>query len=337
MRKLVTLIVILFTLWGGYWFVGSKALEDGLKKYLSAEHSQNAPVRIRYSSLSVRGFPSRFDTRLSDIRVTDTINGISWRAPFFQIYALSYKPYHIIAALAQTQTLRLPDQELEITSDEIKGSVVFVAGPLLDQALEIDRTSFVMRNLAVGSSLGWKTAIKEGNIATRQTPANPLHYDLSVTAKQITLPDHLRMAIDPTHQQSAVFDSVTLDSTLTFTNPWNLLATRQNKPALAQVAVKNLLLVWGNIQFQADGILQIDRNGYPVGKLDLKATNWQKMYQMADEANAINPDFAQTIQNGLKVLAKMSGENGVVKLPLNFSNGQMLLGPFLIGPAPRLN
>jgi len=337
MRKLIAIIVILSGLWGGYWFVGSTALETGLKDYLATKHRANDPIQIDYSDLSVRGFPNRFDTRLSDIKVTDAANSISWAAPFFQIHALSYKPYHIIAALPHSQTLRLPDQELQIASDEIKGSVVFAAGALLDKALEIDRSSIVMRNLAVTSNMGWKTAIKEGNIATRQTPANPLHYDLAVSANAIALPDELRMSIDPAGQQPAVFDRISLDSTLAFTHPWNLLAKRADTPQLAEIKVADLTLLWGDVQFQASGTLQIDRNGYPNGTLDLVATNWQEMYQLAENADAVDPDFSQTIQNGLRVLADMSSGENVIKAPLNFANGQMLLGPLPIGPAPRLN
>lgn len=337
MRKLIAIIVILFGLWGGYWFVGSTALETGLKDYLTTKHRANDPIHISYADLVVRGFPNRFDTRLSDISVTDAATGINWSAPFFQIHALSYKPYHIIAALPHSQTLRLPDQELQIASDEIKGSVVFAAGALLDKALEIERSSIIIRNLAVTSNMGWKTAIKEGSIATRSTPAKPLHYDLAASARVILLPDQLRMAIDPARQQPAVFDRISLDSTLAFTHPWNLLAKRSDTPQLTEITVTDLTILWGDVQFQASGILQIDRNGYPNGTLDLIATNWQKIYQLAENANAVDPDFAQTIQNALKVLADMSEDENVIKAPLNFANGQMLLGPLPIGPAPRLN
>ncbi len=337
MRKLISLITILFVLWGGYWFVGSTALETSLKDYLSKEHTANDPIHIAFSDLTVRGFPNRFDTRLNDVSVTDKVGGISWRAPFFQIHALSYKPYHIIASLPHSQTLQLPKQELQITSDEIKGSVVFVAGSLLEKALEIERSSIVLRNLGVSSDMGWKTAITDGNIATRRTPTDPLHYDLAATADVIVLPKLLRALIDPKQQQPATLKRAALDSTLTFTHPWNLLATRAKTPQLAEVAVKGMSILWGEVQLQASGTLQIDRRGYPKGTLDLVATNWQEMYQLAEDANVVDPDFAQTIQNGLKVLANLSGGENVIKAPLNFANGQMLLGPFPIGPAPRLN
>ncbi|MCK4711478.1 MAG: DUF2125 domain-containing protein, partial [Marinosulfonomonas sp.] len=68
----------------------------------------------------------------------------------------------------------------------------------------------------------------------------------------------------------------------------------------------------------------------------LTAHNWQKIYQLADEANAVDPEYARTIQNGLKVLASMSKGADVIKVALNFTDGEMFLGPFPIGPAPHL-
>lgn len=337
MRKLISLVTILFVLWGGYWFVGSTALETGLKDYLAAEHTAADPFHIAYSDLTVRGFPNRFDTRLTDIGVTDAATGIHWRAPFFQIHALSYKPYHIIAALPNNQTLTLPTQELQIRSDEIKGSVVFSAPAILEKALEIDRSSIVIRNLDVRSDMGWQTTVSEANIATRQTPTLPLHYDLAASADGITLPAELHAAIDPKQQLPQALTRAALDSTLSFTQPWNLLASSGKAPKLSGITVKGLTVLWGGVQLQASGALQIDPRGYPKGTLELVATNWQEMYQLAKNANAVDPDFAQTIQNGLEVLAGMSADENVIKAPLVFADGQMSLGPWPIGPAPRLN
>jgi len=335
MRKLIAIITILSGLWGGYWFVGSTALETGLKDYLASNHGARDRVQITYSDLAVRGFPNRFDTRLTGISIKDAARNISWRAPFFQIHALSYKPYHIIAALPHSQTLRLQGQQLQIMSDEIKGSVVFAPGALLDKALMLERSSFVLRNLGVTSDRGWKTAIAKASVATRQTPADALHYDLAASATAITLPDTLRALIDPARLQSGTFDSLSLDSTLAFSHPWNLLAKHAEVPQLSEITVNELTLIWGDVQFLATGTLQIDQGGYPVGRLDLTATNWRKIYQLAENANAVDPDFAQTIQNALSVLAGLSAGDNVIKAPLNFTDGQMLLGPLPIGPAPR--
>jgi len=336
MHKLISLIVVLSGLYGGYWFVGANRLEAGLKEYLAAEHGPDDIIQIDYANLAVRGFPNRFDTRFEEVSIENKTNGILYSAPFFQIYALSYKPYHIIASLPHSQSLRLAGEQLGITSDEIKGSVVFDAPSLLDKALEIDRSSFVMSNLMVTSDQGWNTSIKTGSVAVRQTPTKPLHYDLAISAQNISLPRQLRMLVDPAGKLSELFDSIQLDSTLAFNNPLNLLADNNNQPVLEDIKVTDLTFIWDDIQFQAKGALTIDSRGYPNGKLDLTATNWQKIYQLAQDSGAVDPEFAPTVQNGLRVLAGMSESGEIIKASLNFTDGQMSIGPFAIGPAPRL-
>lgn len=335
MRKLIAIITIFFGLWGGYWFVGSTALETGLKDYLSTRHSTSDPVHVGYSDLSVRGFPNRFDTRLSDISVTNAARNIRWQAPFFQIHALSYKPYHIIAALPNRQTLQLPAQKLQIDSAEIKGSVVFLAGSLLESELQIERSSFVANSVTVTSDMGWETSVKHASIATRPTPADALHYDLVVSADNIALPTALRAMIDPAHLQPALFDALSINATLGFTHPWNLLAKGSDTPVLNDITVNSLTLLWDDLRLSASGALQVDPNGFLTGQLALSATNWQKMYRLAESANAVDPDFAQVIQNGLRGLAAMSKGENEITAPLIFANGQMSLGPLPIGPAPR--
>lgn len=336
MRKLIAIITILFGLWGGYWVIGATALETGLKDYLSTNHRAKDPIHVAYSDLSVRGFPNRFDTSLTNIRVTDLANRLDWRAPFLHVHALSYKPYHIIAALPHDQTLQISGQELQITSDEIKGSVVFVASALLDKELAIDRSSFVIRNLAVSSNMGWKTAISDGTIATRQTPTNPLHYDLAVSATTITLPDQLRKTFDPDQLLADAIHRISLDASLGFTAPWTLIAHQQNMPVLTDISVNKLAVVWDDVQISATGDLQIDQHGYPSGTLIVTASNWQKIYRLAQSTNTIDPIFAQTIQNGLKILAETADNKHSIDIPLIFANRQMRIGLFPIGPAPRL-
>lgn len=337
MRRLIWLAIVFSCLWAGYWFAVATALEIGLTKYLPKEPRRGDPVQISYSDLSLRGFPDRFETRITDITLTNAKNGIRWSGPFFQISALSYKPYHITAALPDDQTLRLPGEELHITNDQNGANIEFAPRALFDSAAVINHAGLKMRNVAVSSSLGWKAAFDGASVTIDQTDADPLRYDLTANIRAITLPEQMRRLFDPAHLQPAALDSFNLNGTLAFTTPLNLLAPHHDQPALSEIMVKGMAFVWDDVQFLADGSLQIDGNGTPNGTLNLTAHNWQKIYQLADQANAVDPDYAQTIQNGLKVLAGMSKGANVIKAPLILSDGQMFLGPFPIGPAPRLN
>ena len=336
MRKLILIIIILSGLWGGYWVIGSTALETGAHNFLKTKHNASAPVSVAYSDLSVRGFPNRFDTRLTDLDLVDHQNNIRWQAPFLQIYALSYKPYHVIAALPHAQRLEFQGQNLQINSDEIKGSIVFDPKPIMQKALEIKRSSFVINALSLISDKGWETSIKQANIATRQTPANALHYDIAAAINDILLPASLDALVDPMGQHPNVVDVISLDLTVEYTHPWDVLASPNKRPKMRAATINSLSVSWGDIQLQTSGALTIDPNGYPVGQLELVVTNWENLYDMAHNAHAIDPKSAASIRTGLKLLAGLSNGENVIKAPLVFANAQISLGPLAIGPAPRL-
>ena len=101
MRALVWVVIAVAVTWGGYWFVGARALETGAQAWFQAQ--TEAGLVAERSDLSVSGFPNRFDLTVTDLRLADPDAGFGWTAPFVQILSLSYKPWHIIAAFANQQ------------------------------------------------------------------------------------------------------------------------------------------------------------------------------------------------------------------------------------------
>ena len=95
MRALIGVVVVLVTLWSGYWFVGSRGVEAGLAAWIDARRAEGWVAE--YSDISTIGYPNRFDTTISDLALADPATGLAWNMPFFQILTLSYTPNHIIA------------------------------------------------------------------------------------------------------------------------------------------------------------------------------------------------------------------------------------------------
>ena len=106
MRNLIILIIAACMLWGGYWFAGSRAVQSGLTGWFS-DQQRNGWI-VEYSALKTRGFPNRFDTTITDLTLVDPRSGVAWLLPNFQIFALSYKPNHIIAVWPERQSIKLP-------------------------------------------------------------------------------------------------------------------------------------------------------------------------------------------------------------------------------------
>ena len=49
--------------------------------------------------------------------------GVQVSSPFVQVYAMTWKPWHVIAALPSGQVITLPDQKVTVASDSIRASV----------------------------------------------------------------------------------------------------------------------------------------------------------------------------------------------------------------------
>ena len=82
MRKLLVLLLVLTTLWSGYWFVGSNAIRQGAEDWF-AQAGANG-LQAETTSLDVVGFPNRFDLKLEGLSLRDPATGAAGRPPSFR-------------------------------------------------------------------------------------------------------------------------------------------------------------------------------------------------------------------------------------------------------------
>ena len=121
MRALLGIVLAVAGLWAGYWWVGSSAVERGAVDWFAAQEAKG--MVARNGGIAVSGFPNRFDLTVTAPELANPAQGIGWSAPFAQVFAMTWKPWHIIAALPQEQTLRLPGQDVTITSTRLPASI----------------------------------------------------------------------------------------------------------------------------------------------------------------------------------------------------------------------
>ena len=107
------------------------AIRNGAETWFADQ--ARAGVKAEKSKLSVAGFPNRFDMTVEGLQLADAQSGISWQAPFVQVFAMTWKPWHVIAAMPPEQVLSLPDQTLTITSTGLEASLR--AKPAMDAPL----------------------------------------------------------------------------------------------------------------------------------------------------------------------------------------------------------
>lgn len=324
MRFLILVVTVLAGLYGGYWFIGRAAVANGATALVSDLQARGWDVS--YAGMATMGFPSRFDTTVTDLAVTDPATGAGWQAPLFQVFALSYRPNRVIAVWPETQVIALPGQDVTVTAADLRASAAVNAST----DLALDAVTVEGEAIALASDLGWTAALVRGLFAFRAAGPGPADYDLFTEATDLTLPAGLTARIDPYGTMPGVVAMLRIDSGLTLDRPLDRHLTGQ--AALRGVNLREMQLNWGTVTLTGNGTLTIDEAGVPDGRITLGVRNWERLIALAVAAGVLDAGLAPTIGN---VATALAAGGDTVSLPLSFQGGFMALGPLPLGPAPR--
>ncbi|GHA51766.1 hypothetical protein GCM10008927_16550 [Amylibacter ulvae] len=330
MRILVIAILVAAIGWAAYWFIGSSAQERSVNRWL--EQQQNAGWVANSSNVNVRGFPNRFDTIISDLEIADPNSGWAWSAPEMQFLMLSYKPNHIIAQWPQAQTVSTPNQNITVDSAEISASVVFRA----NTALALERFTASLDDVKLISNQDWNSHIQSAILAMRRTDASEFSYDIAFDALGFTPPSDIKAGFDKSGILPETFQTVSVSTTAHYDAQWDRLSVEGNLPTLTKLDITDGRAVWGGLELQGTGSLAIDAQGYPTGKLTVRAKNWKDMIKLAQENGAIDAGLARKLETGLGLIAMLAGNQNTLDVPLSFANRMTSIGPIPIGPAPQI-
>lgn len=330
MKRLLSVILVAACLWAGYWFIGSSALERGAKTWFT-DRANDGWV-AEYGALDTVGFPNRFDTTITDVTLADPATGVVWNAPFFQVFAFSYKPNEVIAVWPAEQSFATPFQTVRLFSENLRASAAFEAGT----ALTLDRATAEMDALRLVSSLGWDLALETGLLATRQTIGGTNSHDIFFEATQFRPDEALKLGLDPGQRLPAALETLSMDLTIGFDAPWDRFAIEDRRPQPTALELKSMRATWGKLELRAAGDVTFDDQGRPSGRITIKATNWREMLDLAVASGLVPEGFAVTARRALEILASLAGPPNTIDAPLTFHRGIVSLGPIPLGPAPRL-
>lgn len=322
MRALVWIVTVAAVLWGGYWFIGARAAEQGAERALAEAGARG--ITVTHEGLGVAGFPNRFDLTLT--APTVSLPGLAWQAPVAQVFALSYAPWNLIAALPDQQSLTLAGQAIDLRSSRMQGSVFLTPGP----ALSLRDFKAVAEAVSLRSDAGWSLGFGSANLSLvpgegRQAQAAARMLDL--------VPDQRLAAAVAGAGLPAVIERLDLLADLTLDAP---LALRGAPAALQVVDLSEAHLHWGPLRLTAKGRLTAGPQGLAEGRIDLRVEGWQVGLAAAEAAGLVPDRFRTALRSVLQGLAAQSAEPGVLHLPLVMQRGRMMLGPVPLGAAPRL-
>lgn len=256
MRGVLWVAGVLVVLWGGWWFAGSVAIDRGVT---AAMAEQAAIGKTAKGDVAVRGFPNRWDMTVTGLELGDPVSGTLWQAPFVQVFAMTWKPWHVIAAFPPEQTVTLPDQKLTLASEGLLASLRTEAA--LD--LPLAEARLAGTSLTLTSAQAWQLDLGEFTLALRSTPLpGPNSYELAfdlapitpdpaflAAVKKVTLPD-----LPPPDFPDNV-DSLWGSVFLSFSAPLDRHAG-QTKPVVTRIEIDTFNFAWGQLAATAKGVLR---------------------------------------------------------------------------------
>lgn len=327
MRALLAIMLTLTALWSGYWWYGASTIETAVRDWFAAQ----PPAIAQTSGVEVQGIPNRFDLTVNGLKLHDPASGIGWETPFAQVYAMTWKPWHIIAALPTGQEIMLPDQTIGLQSDRMIGDVI--VHPSTDLALQevvTDLTAVTLR-----SDAGWTVGFGRGLASLREDSSRKNGYRIGLKVTEIAPDPSVLAALTSTTLPPTIAE-VYLDADATLSAPLDRFA-QTSQPKLMGLKLTEGRVKWGDLQFHVAGDLTPDAQGFASGTLDLRLNGWKDLPPVLAALGLIKPEIMPTVTNMLGAMAQQSGNPEVVELKLKCADGRMNLGPFPLGPAPRFN
>ncbi len=330
MGRLIIVILVASLAWMSWWAFGSAALDRTLTNWVEARRAEGWAADV--ADIDVAGFPNRFDTTLSGVRLADPETGVAWSAEFLQLLALAYKPHQVIAVLPNAHRLSTPLQTLDFSHDQARGSIFLEPSP----SLPLDRATIVVDALQIASSLGWTARLDQGRFATEQIADRDNAHRIGAELTGFRPPVATRALIDPTGLLPASVERLRLDADVGFTAPWDRDAIETARPQIIDIDLADLSAEWGTVTFRAAGSVTVDAEGIPTGELSIKAVDWRRMLDLAVASGLLADTFAPSLENALELIATLKGPPDTIDVDLTFRRGRVLLGPIPLGDAPKI-
>lgn len=327
MRALLWIVLVATAAWTGYWWVGASTIETGVKDWIA----QQPDGAITTSGVEVHGVPNRFDLTMTEVAWRDPASGFGIRSPFVQVYAMTWKPWHVIAALPSGQVITTPDQQVTVSSTKILASVQVHPS----SALALSEVVGEAHEVVLASDAGWKVGIEKAVASSRENAAQANTYQLGLEVKNITPDPTLMQALAATDLPPTV-PEIHIDAYASLTAPLDRFAAK-TRPKLTGLQLTEVRLNWGALHFSAKGALTAGPDGLAVGEIAFRVEGWRRLPPILAALGIVKPDIAPTIERAMEVMAAQSGDPEVLEMTLICADGRMDLGPLPLGPAPQMN
>jgi len=330
MRSLIAVGATCAVLVGGAWLAGAALTERALRDWFE-DRAADGWVAA-YADVDTGGFPGRFTTEITEIRLADPATGWAWTAPRFTLRQRPWRPGRIEAIWPRRQTLASPFERLEIEAEALAAALD--ARPSADLAL--DGARLEARALTLRGDPGGAASLERATWTILRREEGAATYDVAFAAEGVSPPAGLVAALDPSGDLPATLETVRYAAAMSFDRPWDMSALEVARPRITRIALEELRAGWGPLSLRAAGGVDVGPDGRATGRVALRAENWRDMLELAARAGALPDALRATLETALGLVAALSGRPEDIDATLRLEDGTMYLGPFPLGAAPRL-
>lgn len=304
-------------LWALAWFFVAQQLKGAAQDWFAAQEAQG--IVAETEGLTVQGWPYRFDLTADRPHFAGT--GWDWQAPFAQVLAMAWKPWHVIAELPGGQKLTLDSQVLTLDTERVEASLRMAP----ESGLPPREVRVEWPDLVVTSSKGWRIATARVLGAAQATPDQALKLWLQLD--DLDLPEGSDLG-----GLGARLAHIRFDARLPLLEP----LTWESAPRFAAMELRTLDIAWGGLDLEGSGQVTAYAEGQAQGRIELRIRGWQALPDVAVGLGLIAPGLRGGVMGALEALSLQGDDPQELILPLVLQGGQMVLGPLPLGPAPYL-
>jgi hypothetical protein len=319
--------------WIAYWIIGAEGQRNAFDLWLEKQRARGWQAEA--ATIDMTGFPGAFQLTVTDLRLADPRNDWSWSAPVLKAESASSAPTRIAVDWPDTQTIGTTEDQITVSAGKLATLLDLRPGPSMElREAATDATGLVLK--ARSGWVGSAKALDLQVIERSEDTAPPNSYNLRGTAQGVKLPKELLKDLDPTGLLKPQVDTLTLVGHAALDAPIDRRTLEESALAIRAASIREAGFAWGDMKLVIKGAFQVDDAGYPVGKINIEAQQWQKIVDLATKSGVIDKDMAETITGAVKLVTALSGGGDNLKLPLRLKGGEVRLGPIAIAEAPRL-
>lgn len=329
----ITVAIAAVAVWVAWWFIGAEGQRTAFELWLEKQRARGWQAEA--ASVDMTGFPGAFELSVVDLKLADPRNDWSWTAPALKADSSAAAPTRISVNWPKTMTLGTTQEQITVQSGSMKTLLDVRPGP----SMELREAASDARSLLLSARSGWKGSAASVDLNIKERPediAPPNSYDLRGKASKVKLPKELIDDLDPTGLLKPSVDQVTLIGHAAFDEPVDRKTLEEGRLALRAATIREAGFAWGDMKLVLKGAFKVDDAGYPVGKLQIEAKEWQRIVKLAVKSGVIDDGTAETIVGAVQLVTALSGGGDDLNLPLGLSGGAVRIGPFAITDAPRL-